>query len=79
MFFYDFVLIIISILFFHLQDGWCVDDGDATVPGTHSQAGTDPTKQVQHIINKRHKGRQMSSLYFWLILHSISAVVEELF
>ena len=27
-----------------------------------------------HIINKRHKGRQMSSLYFWLILYSISAV-----
>ena len=34
---------------------------------------------LNHIINKRHKGRQMSSLYFWLILHSISAVAEELF
>jgi len=32
-----------------------------------------------HIINKRHNGRQMSSLYFWLILHSISAVAEEVF
>jgi len=29
-------------------------------------------------INKRHKGRQMSSLYFWLIFYSISAVAEEL-
>jgi len=34
---------------------------------------------VLHIINMRHKGRQMSSLYFWVILHSISAVAEELF
>jgi len=33
----------------------------------------------EHIINKRHKRGQMSSLYFWLILHSISAVAEELF
>ena len=24
-----------------------------------------------HIRNKRHKGRQMSSLFFWLFLHSI--------
>jgi len=31
-----------------------------------------------HIINKRRKGRQMSSLlYFWLILHSILAVCCE--
>jgi len=38
-----------------------------------------PSLCLTHIINKRPHGRQMSSLSFWLILHSISAVFRGIF
>ena len=41
----------------------------------HQSASPSPSALImgwKHIRKKRHKGRQMSSLLFWLILHSIS-------